>query len=378
MTVQTTTAGTTTATTAAPAAAPAPSRLATLSRRYVSILIPVAAVTAAALIGLGLVAATGVSIRAAVEAFIGGSVGSPYAIAASINRSVVFALVGIGFVLANRANLTNVGGEGQIAVGGIAATAVALYGGVANLPLGLPILLPMLAAVVAGAVWGALAGIFKVKAGTNEVISTLLLSFIAIWLVYWSVQSEALLRRPRTTSATLPESLEIPESTQLPLLTGDYSFPLHIGLPIALVLAVVAAIVLERTIFGTRLRAVGLNPVAARRAGISYGRNVIAALALAGALGGLAGSFMIQGEQYLLKDGFSSGYGFDGLVAGLLARGSVGGVIAASLLFGFLRSGGINMEMVAAVPTALVMVIQGLIVIMLAGASFWLDRQGAK
>jgi simple sugar transport system permease protein len=185
------------------------------------------------------------------------------------------------------------------------------------------------------------------------------------------------LRRPRTTSATLPESLGIPESTQLPLLTGDYSFPLHIGLPIAPVLAVVAAVVLERTIFGTRLGAVGLN-LAARRAGISYGRNVIAALALAGALGGLAGSFMIQGEQYLLKDGFSSGYGFDGLVAGLLARGSVGGVIAASLLFGFLRSGGINMEMVAGVPTALVMVIQGLIVIMLAGASFWLDKRAAR
>ena len=376
MTVQTT--ARTPAQAAASASAPGPTWLAARTRRYRPILIPVVAVAAAGSIGLCLVASTGVSLEAAVEAFIGGSVGSPYAVAASINRSVVFALVGIGFVLANRANLTNVGGEGQIAVGGIAATAVALYGNVANLPLALPILLPMLSAVAAGAVWGALAGVFKVKAGTNEVISTLLLSFIAIWLVYWSVQSEALLRRPRTTSATLPESLEIPESTQLPLLTGDYSFPLHIGLPIALLLAVIAAIILWRTIFGAKLRAVGLNPVAAKRAGISYGRYVITVLALAGALGGLAGSFMIQGEQYLLKDGFSSGYGFDGLVAGLLARGSVGGVIAASLLFGFLRSGGINMEMVAGVPTALVMVIQGLIVIMLAGASFWLDRRPAR
>jgi general nucleoside transport system permease protein len=375
MTLQTSTAQ------ARAAPGPAPPPLATwlaVPRRHTSIFIPIAAVAAAFLIGLGLVAFMGVSIRAAIDAFLSGSVGSPYAIAASINRSVVFALVGIGFVLANRANLTNVGGEGQIAVGGIAATALALYGGIAHLPLGLAIILPMLAAVAAGAGWGALAGFFKVKAGTNEVISTLLLSFIAIWLVYWSVQSEALLRRPRTTSATLPESLEIPDSTQLPLLTGDYSFPLHIGLPIALVIAVIAAVVLERTIFGTKLRAVGLNPVAARRAGISYERSVIAALALAGALGGLAGSFMIQGEQYLLKDGFSSGYGFDGLVAGLLARGSVSGVIASSLLFGFLRSGGINMEMVAGVPTALVMVIQGLIVIMLAGASYWLDKQAAK
>ncbi len=348
------------------------------ARQRWSLLVPVAAVAAAALVGICLIAFTGVSITAAVAAFADGTFGTPYAIAASINRSVVFALVGIGFVLANRANLTNVGGEGQIAVGGIAATAVALYSGVANLPLGLPIIIPMLAATAAGAFWGAIAGILKVKAGTNEVISTLLLSFIAIWMVYWSVQSEALLRRPMTNSATLPESLEIPESTQLPLLTDDYSFPLHIGLPIAIVIAIFVAIVLNRTTFGLKLRAVGLNPVAALRAGIPYGRTVIAALAIAGALGGLAGALMIQGEQYLLKDGFSSGYGFDGLVAGLLARGSVAGVIAASLLFGFLRSGGINMEMVAGVPTALVMVIQGLIVITLAGASFWLDRRAAR
>jgi ABC-type uncharacterized transport system permease subunit len=340
-----------------------------------SLLVPVGAVAAAALIGILLVALSGASIDGAVTAFVQGAFGSPYSIAVSINRSVVFALVGIGFVLANRANLTNVGGEGQIAVGGIAATAVALYGGVANLPLGLPILVPMLAAVLAGAFWGAIAGVLKVKAGTNEVISTLLLSFIAIWMVYWSVQSEALLRRPMTTSATLPESLEIPESTQLPLLTGDYSFPLHIGLPIAILIAIVAAIVLDKTTFGVKLRAVGLNPTAARRAGIPYGRTVIAALAIAGALGGLAGALI---EQYVLKEGFSSGYGFDGLVAGLLARGSVVGVIAASLLFGFLRSGGINMEMVAGVPTALVMVIQGLIVITLAGSSFWLDRRAGR
>jgi simple sugar transport system permease protein len=344
-------------------------------RQYASILIPVAAVLAAGFIGLALIALIGVSIPDAIAAFFDGAFGSPYSIAASINRSISFALVGIGFVLANRANLTNVGGEGQIAMGGITATAVALYGGAASLPFGMSFLLPMLAAALVGAAWGGIAGVLKVKAGTNEVISTLLLSFIAVWFLYWCVQSEHLLRRPMTNSATLPESLEIPRTTQLPLLTGDYSFPLHIGLPIALVLAVVVAVVLAKTVFGIKLRAVGLSPTAARRAGISYGRTVISALALAGALGGLAGAFMLQGEQTLLKVGFSSGYGFDGLVTGLLARGSIPGVFAAALLFGFLRSGGINMEMVAAVPTALVMVIQGLIVIMLAGASFWMEMK---
>jgi simple sugar transport system permease protein len=339
-----------------------------------SIVISVAAVLAAALVGLVLIFALGVSVSEAIAAFIDGTLGTPYAIAASVNRSIAFALVGIGFVIANRANLVNVGGEGQIAVGGIAATAVALYGHVDGLPAGLAFILPLLAAVLAGMLWGSIAGILKIKAGTNEVISTLLLSFIAVWLLYWCVQSPQLLRKPMTSSATLPESLEI-EASKLPLLTGDFSFPLHFGLPITVVIAIIAGIVLAKTLFGLQLRAVGFNPVAASRAGISYARMVMISLATAGALGGLAGGFMLLGEQYVLKDGFSSGYGFDGLVAGLLARGSVVGVIAAALLFGFLRSGGINMEMVAGVPTALVMVIQGLIVVTLAGAAYFMGRR---
>ncbi|MGO9398923.1 MAG: ABC transporter permease [Xanthobacteraceae bacterium] len=340
-----------------------------------SVVISVAAVLTAALLGLALIFALGVSVPDAIAAFIDGTIGTPYAVAASVNRSIAFALVGIGFVIANRANLVNVGGEGQIAMGGIAATAVALYGHVDNLPAGLAFLVPLVAAAIAGTLWGSIAGILKIKAGTNEVISTLLLSFIAVWLLYWCVQSPELLRKPMTSSATLPESLEIPDATKLPLLSGDYSFPLHLGLPITVVIAIVAAIVLSKTLFGLQLRAVGFNPIAASRAGISYARMVMISLALAGALGGLAGGFMLLGEQYVLKDGFSSGYGFDGLVAGLLARGSVVGVIAAALLFGFLRSGGINMEMVAGVPTALVMVIQGLIVVTLAGAAFFMGRR---
>jgi ABC-type uncharacterized transport system permease subunit len=154
-----------------------------------SVVISISAVVVAGLLGLVLIFAIGVSVPEALSAFIDGTVGSPYAIAASINRSIAFALVGIGFVIANRANLVNVGGEGQIAVGGIAATAVALYGGVADLPAGLPFLIPLVAAMIAGMIWGSIAGILKIRVGTNEVISTLLLSFIAVWLVYWCVQS---------------------------------------------------------------------------------------------------------------------------------------------------------------------------------------------
>jgi ABC-type uncharacterized transport system permease subunit len=343
-----------------------------------ALLVSAAAVLLAFGVGAVLIALLGVPVGEAVAAFAEGAWGSPYALAASLNRALVLMLVGLGFILAERASLTNVGGEGQIAVGGIAATAFALWAPVASLPWGLSFVVPLLGACLAGALWGGIPGVLKVKAGTNEVIATLLLSFIAIWMVYGSVQSENLLRRPMTSSATLPESLEIPEATQLPLLTGDPSMPLHAGLILGIVLAIVVAVILRRTVLGLQLQATGLNPRAARRAGMPIDRLTVGVLCAAGAFGGLAGACMLQGEQYTLKAGFSSGYGFDGLVVGLLARGSVPGVIAGALLFGFLRSGGINMEMVAQVPTALVVVIQGLIIVTLAGAALGIQRLEAR
>lgn len=344
-------------------------------KRHSAVWISIAAVLFAGLCGALLVVAIGVPLNDALAAFAEGAWGTPYAVAASINRALALGLVGLGFVFANRANLTNVGGEGQIAMGGVAATAMALYGGASLLPAPLSFMVPMLAAALAGGAWGGIAGVLKAKVGTNEVISSLLLSFIAVWLLYWSVQSVALLRQPMTTTATLPESSEIPDVTKLPLLSADASTPLHVGLLMALLLALVVYVVLDKTPFGLRLRALGLNAIAARRAGIPIQSSIVLVMFVAGAMGGLAGAFMLQGDQYSLKSRFSSGYGFDGLVVGLLARGSVLGVVASALLFGFLRSGGINMEMAAAVPSALVLIIQGLIIVTLAAAAFWMRRK---
>ncbi|WP_413736496.1 ABC transporter permease [Sodalis sp. RH21] len=334
------------------------------------------AVAAALLAALLMILSVGVPVSEALAAFADGAWGSPYAIGASINRSLAFALVGIGFVLANRARLTNVGGEGQIAIGAIAATAMSLYSGCDGLPYGLAYIVPMLCAALAGGVWGAIPGWLKARLGTNEVISTLLLSFIAVWLLYWCVQSVDLLRQPMTSGGTLPESQTIPDTTQLPLLWPDSGLGIHLGLAVTVVLGIVVAIVIQRTRFGFALRAVGYNPLAAKRAGIAITRTTVAALVIAGAFGGLAGAMMLQGDQYSLKAGFSSGYGFDGLVVGLLARNSVAGVFIAALLFGFMRSGGINMEMVAQVPAALVLVVQAIVILALAGSAMWLDRKG--
>ena len=133
--------------------------------------LPLAAVAIALACGLLLVAATGVTLPDAVAAFADGAWGSGYAVAASINRALALGLVGLGFIVAQRANLTNVGGEGQIAMGGVAATAMSLYGGAAHLPGPLAFIVPMLTAAAAGATWAALAGALKLRFGTNEVMS---------------------------------------------------------------------------------------------------------------------------------------------------------------------------------------------------------------
>ena len=331
--------------------------------------LPVLALGFALCVGLVLIGLTGVPLTKALGAFGDGIAGSSYAIVASLTRGVPLALVGFGYVLAERGNLTNVGGEGQIAVGGIASTASALYFGARHLPGPLAYSFPLLLGALAGAVWGAIAGVLKARRGSSEVITSLLLSFIALQLVYGAVQSAALLRQPVTSSSTLPESLPIPSNTELPLLLPSSGLPLHAGVLLALGVAALLATFLKRTRLGLELLAVGQNPRAARRAGLSVSAFVGAAMAASGALGGLAGAVMVQGDQHYLTAGFSSGYGFDGLVVGLLARGSALSVLAFALLFGCLRSGGLAMEISASVPSAVVLICQGLIVISVAAAA---------
>jgi ABC-type uncharacterized transport system permease subunit len=331
--------------------------------------LPVAALLVALSLALVLIVATGVPLERALPAFWEGIAGSDYALTASIHRGVPLALVGLGFIVAERANLTNVGGEGQIAVGGMTSAAAALYWGAGALPSPLSFVYPLLCGAAAGALWAAIAGVLKARRGSNEVITTLLLTFIALQLVYGAVQSEALLRQPVTDSSTLPESLPIPTATELPRFVKGASLALHWGLAVEVLAAALVLAFLSYGAVGLRLRAVGQNELAARRAGLPVERLLVGALAASGALGGLAGAIMIQGDQRYLTSGFSSGFGFDGLVVGLLARGSVPAALGFALLFGCLRSGGMAMEMSAQVPSAVVVVCQGLIVVATATGS---------
>ena len=269
------------------------------------IIVPVVATIGAILIGLLLIMSTGASLSDTISTVWTGMVGSPFALGTSLNRIAVLALVGAGFVVSARCGLFNVGGEGQINVG--------------DLPQAVALVLVVLAGAAAGAFWGGIAGVLRAYRGTNEVISTLLLNFIGIAVVSLAVHETAILRQPITSANTLPTSLPVPASTHLPLIMGTTS-PANLGVLLAGGVLIAAWIALKHGMLGMRLRAVGLGPGAALRAGLDTGRTQILAMSLSGAPAGVAGALLVLAVPFVLQDGFSSGYGFDGLVVGLGRR----------------------------------------------------------
>jgi general nucleoside transport system permease protein len=330
--------------------------------------IPFLATVAAFGLGLVLIVIAGAPLGDALSALKDGMYGTPYALGASLNSAALLALVGGGFVVAARCGLTNVGGEGQINMGALAATAIGLHGA-ARLPGPLPVFVPLIAAILAGAAWGAIAGALKAWRGTNEVISTLLMNFVAIGLVSMAVHEQGLLRQPATSAQTLPNSSPLPEVTHLALLPLGGGAQGTIGIVIAALVLIAVAVLVRRSAFGLKLRSVALGKQAAARAGISPGSMEIAALAIAGGASGLAGGILMLSTPFILRDGFSSGYGFQGLVVGLLARGSAPGVALAALLFGFLDTGGISLEVGVGVPSTVILIVEAVIVITIAASA---------
>jgi len=330
--------------------------------------IPFLATLAAFALGLVLIVVAGAPLGDALRALQDGMYGTPYALGASLNTAALLALVGGGFIVAARCGLTNVGGEGQINIGALAATAIGLHGA-AHLPPPLPVVMPLAFAIGAGAAWGAIAGALKAWRGTNEVISTLLMNFVAIGLVSVAVHEQSLLRQPATSAQTLPYSPPLPEVSHLALLPLGGGAQGTIGIVIAAFVLISVAVLVRHSAFGLKLRSVALGKQAAARAGISPGAMEIAALAIAGGAAGLAGGILMLSTPFILRDGFSSGYGFQGLVVGLLARGSATGVALAALLFGFLDTGGISLEVGVGVPSTVILIVEAVIVITIAASA---------
>jgi simple sugar transport system permease protein len=294
-----------------------------------------------------------------IEAFgalLRGALGSPSAIVSiTLVRTVPLLLTGLAVALAFRAGVWNIGAEGQFYAGAVAAVWVGVQ--VGGWPAWMAAPTVLLAAVAAGAAWAAIPALMKLRLGVGEVITTLLLNFVAIDLSAWLIHGP--LQEPRGVFA---QTGTIAEAAQLPLLVPGSR--LHVGFALALVLAVALAVVLRVTRVGFFVRAVGASPDAARVAGrLRVTRVVAGAFLVSGALAGLAGGVEVAGVTHALYENLSPGHGYTAIAVALLAGLHPIGVVGTALLFGILEGGASSMQRIAGVPAAWVNGIQALVIL---------------
>ena len=284
---------------------------------------------------------------------------------------------GLGVGIAFRASLFNIGGRGQMLMAGAAA---GLIGSTLDLPLIVHLPFALVVGMLVGALWGGIAGLLKARTGAHEVIVTIMLNYVAYYLLFYALAEDFLFKTPNSAN---PRSLPIKESAILPKVLGD-QFNLHLGFVLALVAVGVVWWLLNRSTLGYRIRAVGENPSAARASGINVGRTYTVVMMIAGSLLGLAGVNQVLGT---VTSGVSldldASIGFDAITVALLGRSRPLGILAAGLLFGALKAGGFTMQTSENISVDLVLVVQSLIVLFLAApplvrAIFRLPAQEAK
>ncbi|BCV21351.1 ABC transporter permease [Moorella sp. Hama-1] len=273
---------------------------------------------------------------------------------ASLVLALPLMLAGLGIALAFRAGIFNIGAEGQLYLGAMAATIVGSR--YPDLPFVIHLPLALAASCAAGGLWALIPGFLKVRRGFNEVITTILLNYIGVYFVDYSVNS--FLKDPATFA---PQSPPITPTAQLPkLLAGT---ELNAGLFLGLLAAVILFIVLYKTDWGFGVRAVGSNPEAARTAGMNAGRTLIVTMVVSGALAGLAGAVQILGYQNILLQDFSPNTGYDAIAVALLGNLNPLGTVAAAIFFGALRNGANTMQILMGIPVTIVYIIQAIIIV---------------
>ena len=328
----------------------------------------------AVLLGLLLLAAglqlAGYDATAAIGALWRGAFGSWYALtSATLVRAVPLIIIGLGIALAFRAGVLNIGAEGQFYAGAIAATWVGLH--VAGRPAAVALPAVLAAAFLAGAAWVVVPVWLRLRYGVLEVISTLLLNFVAESLVSLMVQGPL-----QESQHIYPQSDPIAATARLPVLPGTR---LHAGLLLAVLAAVGLWYVFGRTLWGFRLRAVGAGPRAAEISGRVDARRVMAmALVGSGAVAGLAGGVEVAGVSYALFQNLSPGYGFTGIAVALLARLHPLGILATGFLFGALEAGAGGMQREAGVPAVAVYVVEAIVILVVLLADAATRRQAAE
>jgi ABC-type uncharacterized transport system permease subunit len=344
------------------------------SKVVLNVLLPFAGVAVALLLGAVMILLLGAKPVAAFSAIIRGAFGSTFGLTQTLVKATPLLLVGAGICIAFRANVINIGGEGQIIAGALAAVWFSLRFPAA--PGWLLIPSTLIVGFLAGAFWGFIPGILKARLRVNEILSTIMMNAIAQQLMNYLLQGPLMDPEGIAHGTFLAESAQLPHQVWLPRLVPRTL--LHAGVIVAVLMALLVYLFLWRTTVGYDIRAVGLNPDAARYSGIPVPRYEALSLTLAGGLAGLAGAIEVMGVQHRLMAGLTSGYGFTGIVAALLGGLHPLGLIPASVLFGALLVGADTMQRAVQVPSSLVMALLGLIVLFVSSASIWSRRWAAR
>ena len=338
------------------------------------IIMPILAVLIALVLGAVILILLKVNPFTAYASMIGGAFGSVSGLTQALVKATPLLLVGLGICIAFRASVINIGAEGQIILGAVMGTWFALT--FKTWPGWLLIPTTILAGFLAGAAWGFIPGLLKARLNVNEILSTVMMNAIALQLMNLLIRGPLIDQAGITAGTYLAQSERLPQQVWLARLVPQTL--LHTGIIIAVVLAVVVYIFLWRTTIGYRIRAVGLNPDAARYAGISVPFYQMLSLTLAGGFAGLAGVIEVIGVQHRLLDGITSGYGFSGIVAALFGGLHPLGLIPASVLFGGLLVGADKMQRAVQIPSALINVILGLIVLLVVGSMYASKKLAAR
>ncbi|MFA5527387.1 MAG: ABC transporter permease [Peptostreptococcales bacterium] len=328
---------------------------------------PLLAIIVGFIIGAFLILLAGKDPGVAYLALFQGSLGGMDKLGETFFKMTPILLTGLSFSIAFRTGLFNIGGEGQFLMGAITAVAIGWFGqGLPHLPL---IILMILGAFLAGGLWASIAGVLKAKIGIHEVITSIMLNYTALYLVNYIVRA---VLNPSVLSGTKAEAHTVALPLVARLTKFKDIFPIfgrssaHTGILIAVGIAIIMYFVLFKTTLGYELRSGGLNPDAAEYGGIPKARNILTAMALSGAIAGIAGAINVMGiTYYVAQSPATPGYGFEGIAVGLVGGLHPIGIIASSFLFGILSNGARRMQL-AGIPKEVITIIQGIIIVFIA------------
>ena len=338
-------------------------------------LLPVLATLAALAVGALMLLILKVNPITAYAALWDGAFGSTNSFAETLVKATPLLLVALGICISFRGDVINIGGEGQMIVGAVLATWIGLT--FTDAPGWLVITLALFAGFLGGAVWGGIPGALKAYFNVNEILSTVMMNAIAVQLMNFLLRGPMIDPSQAELASKIPQTARLIDAFHLARMAPTR---LHMGALIAVILAILVYILLWRTTLGYRIRAVGQSPFASRYAGVKVQRYMVLALLLSGAFAGLAGAVQVYGVNYrMITDGSASGFtgsaGFNGIVAALFGQLHPLWSIPASILFGALLVGANKMQRVVQIPSALITVMNGLVVVFVVSSEIWRHRR---